>query len=43
MQWACIDLVDETDSLSACLPKTRRMAAVSIWSLAFVPVPWALM
>ena len=27
MQWACIDLVDDTESSSACSPKTRRIAS----------------
>jgi hypothetical protein len=41
-QWACIDLVEEIESLWAWSPKTRLIAAVSIWSLALVPVPCAL-
>ena len=41
--WPCIDLVELTASFWACGPKTERMAAVSVGSLAGVAVPWALM
>ena len=43
MAWPWRDLVELTGMEDALAPKTWWMAEASVESLAWVPVPWALM
>src|SRR5271163_1571618 len=43
MEWPWRDLVELTGMCDAWEPKTWWMAVASVASLAWVPVPWALM
>ena len=40
--WPIMDFVDDKTTRRAWFPNLMCTAAVSAWSLATVPVPWAL-